>query len=290
LAQAGKNLRDVAEYLLEVAERTGHEIVLAIEPEPGCVLDTAPDIIRFLERYVFSGPNSEIVRRHITVCHDICHSAVMFEPQAYALGCYAEHGIRIGKVQVSSAIEVPWHEVASEERRAAWSQLLSFNEPRYLHQTTRQSPLNDQVEMLDDLPEALLQWLPHPNQHGQPTNSANPIVGEPECSDKWPKQPWRIHFHVPIYIDRFGLLRATRDDISQVVHSLRDHSELRIAGRPWFTGDYEVETYAWSVLPPELMTTNLAQGIAQELTYFQSVLLRRPAPGARYPAPGADSF
>jgi len=270
--QAGANLRRVADYFNKVAQRTGHEIVLAIEPEPGCVLDTATDVIQFLEQYVFTEPGSEIARRHITVCHDICHSAVMFERQVDVLQAYVDSGIRIGKLQVSSAIEVPWHEaVDSLDRRSAMlTQLLSFSEPRYLHQTTRmplasaQSELRGQCELIDDLPNALRQWIP-----GAATSGA---AAQRPTVINWPEEPWRIHFHVPIYVDRFGHLKATRGDIAEATGYLHAHRDAQVAERPWFTGDYEVETYAWSVLPEELQTPDLAHGIARELEFFQSVL------------------
>jgi hypothetical protein len=233
-------LRTVGRHLAKLADRTGHDIVLAIEPEPGCVLDTAPDVIDFFEHYLFVGGDVELLRRHITVCHDICHSAVMFEPQSYALEQYAQHGIRVGKLQVSSAVEVPWHTVAhdSSAYEALTAQLRSFSEPRYLHQTTRRLAGTEGVEIVDDLPIALEHWLPS--------------FGDSRLDGLG--QPWRIHFHVPIYVERFGMLTTTRDDIAQVVQALRTHSQLKIADRPWFTGDYEVETYAWGVLPVELRT------------------------------------
>ena len=250
--RAASNLRRVAAHLHGIAERSGHEIVLAIEPEPGCVLDTAPDIIGFLERFVFDSGlgDADLIRRYITVCHDVCHSAVMFEPQEQALAAYETHGIRVGKVQVSSAIEVPWQELSAEQVVGASQQLRSFSEPRYLHQTTRRIESDASCEMVDDLPQALENWLG-------------------EAFDR--KVPWRIHFHVPIYIDRFGALRATRDDIAEVVGYLEQRKASRVADRAWFSGHYEVETYAWGVLPEELQSDNLAKGIADELKYFREL-------------------
>ena len=37
------------------------------------------------------------------------------------------------------------------------------------------------------------------------------------------------------------------------------------------TSTLEVETYAWTVLPPELQPADLALGIAEELRWFRSV-------------------
>ena len=50
------------------------------------------------------GDDEEIVRRHIRVCHDICHAAVMFEDQEEVLRKYAAAGIQVGKIQVSAAL------------------------------------------------------------------------------------------------------------------------------------------------------------------------------------------
>jgi hypothetical protein len=61
-------------------------------------------------------------------------------------------------------------------------------------------------------------------------------------------------FHVPIYLESFGLLRTTRDDIVECMRLLKD-SEVK---------HWEVETYSWNVLPPELQVNDLAEGIAKE--------------------------
>ena len=268
---AGEQLQRLAVHLDRIAQQTGKEIVLAIEPEPGCVLDTANDMVDFLQQYVFD-ESRPYIRRHIGVCHDVCHSAVMFESQSHALHHYMQHGVRIGKVQVSSAVEVPWSVGGDSEalNRQTWQQLVNFSEPRYLHQTTRARQGADQtgnsIDMVDDLPQALSQWLSQaPEEHPpQPPGASR--------GSHWPSQAWRIHFHVPIFVERFGNLLATRRDIHQAIHILESNRSLTIDGVAWFTGDYEVETYAWGVLPPELRVDNLADGIAGELTYLQSVL------------------
>lgn len=255
---AGRHLQQVAEHLQRIFNNTGKEIVLAIEPEPGCVLDTAHEMVDFLDAYVFDDARP-FIRRHIGVCHDICHSAVMFEPQDYALTHYLRNGVRIGKVQVSSAVEAPWGQTKeiSPLNQQIWQQLEQLHEPRYLHQTTRRSEhvahRPGDVEMVDDLAIALSQWRKSP-------------------ADSYPTQAWRIHFHVPIFVDKFGALVASRADIHAALGVLEANRTRTIDGAPWFTGDYEVETYAWGVLPAELRVDNLADGIARELSYLHDVL------------------
>jgi hypothetical protein len=257
---AAEQLLDVARYLDRLTQQRGCEIVVAIEPEPGCVLDTADDVIEFFEHYLLRGADAELARRHLTVCHDICHSGVMFEPQQQALDQYLKAGLRIGKVQVSSAVHVPWDEAVGQPDRqqAMLKQVQSFSEPKYLHQTTRCNAAGRLQDIADDLPIALKQW----------SSSSAPVT------------PWRIHFHVPIFVLNFGSLATTQAEIAIACQFLETHQSQQIAGRNWFTGHYEVETYAWPVLPAELATSDLAQGIAQELQYFESLLIQ-PAASCR---------
>ncbi len=250
---SAENLLKLAIFLDQLYQQTGREIVIAIESEPGCVLNTATEICDFFQGYLFAGTYEKIARRHLGVCHDICHSGVMFEPQSAALSCYHDAGIRIGKVQVSSAVHVPWDECRGDAREQAkvLEQLRTFDEPKYLHQATRADANLRLEELSEDLSGALEAWMP---------------------TSSFPQDPWRIHFHVPIFVDRFGSLKTTQSDILEATDFLARHRYTEVAGSRWFTGHYEVETYAWPVLPAPLAVKDLASGIAQELTFFSSVL------------------
>ncbi len=253
--QAATHLLTVAKTLERLHERTGREIVLAIEPEPGCVLDTCQDITGFFEQFLFCGDDERVARQYLSVCHDICHSGVMFEPQASVLDAYRSTGIRVGKVQVSSAVHVPWDTCTDAVDRASLlAQLRTFDEPKYLHQTTRCDASGGLLELAEDLSPALDQWL-----NGESIGSG-------------PRYPWRIHFHVPIFVEQFNHLHTTQADITQAVQCLERHGQQPVEGRPWFTGHYEVETYAWPVLPAEVAIEDLAEGIAQELQFFSRLL------------------
>ncbi|MCA9180552.1 MAG: metabolite traffic protein EboE [Planctomycetales bacterium] len=249
---AADNLLEVAKFLDRLAQMHGREVVVAIEAEPGCVLNTAEELVEFFEHYLFSGPDRDLARRYLTVCHDICHSGVMFESQTEVLDRYRQAGMRVGKVQVSSAVHVPWDKcIGNPERQAALAeQLRSLAEPKYLHQTAEQSGAGGLKWLQADLPAAIQRYL---------------------SSESYPSQPWRVHFHVPIFVDQFGGLQTTQADIVEATRYLQQHQSESSAGCAWFTGHYEVETYAWPVLPPELAEENLAAGIARELQYFQSI-------------------
>lgn len=251
--QAADNLIEVAKFLDKLYQQSGKRIVIAIEPEPGCVLNTAAEVVEFFEHYLFSGPDAGTARRYLGVCHDICHSGVMFESQAAVLELYRAAGIRIGKTQISSAVHVPWNLARGDAdmQRSIASQLRTFAEPKFLHQTTRRKPEGGLEALVEDLPLALDRWL------------------DPQAA---PSEPWRVHFHVPIYVDNFGSLQTTQSDIGLAVEFLQEHTQDAVDGVPWFTGHYEVETYAWTVLPAELQADDLASGIAQEMRYFQNIL------------------
>lgn len=237
LAQAAANLRRVAVALARIEDRTGTLIHLDLEPEPGCRLQRAADVVSFFERHLLTGADDLLVRRHLRVCHDVCHAAVMFEDQAAMLAAYDSIGVQVGKVQVSSALRARF-----DDTGAALDELRAFREDRYLHQTMVRSAPGAETVFYEDLPEAL---------------ASAPAAGE-----------WRVHFHVPIFLKRLGPLRTTAHEIDTWLDLVKHRPEIR---------HFEVETYAWEVMPAEHKGT-LAQDIAAELRWLDS----RMAAG-RYP-------
>jgi hypothetical protein len=236
LAAAASALRQVASELARLELDTGRVISLCLEPEPGCVIQRSEDVGRFFETYLLPGADEAAVRRHLRVCHDVCHAVVMFEEQADVLARYRAAGIRVGKVQVSSAVVLPYARTAPEDRAAAVAQLAAFDEDRYLHQTvTRDAP------------------------DGAPTFYEDLSLALAEARDGRPAAEWRVHFHVPVYLERFGLLEASRQAILDCARAVHAHAD---------TDHFEVETYAWGVLPPEMQQPDLAAGIADEMRWF----------------------
>ncbi len=247
LAQAAQNLRAAAERLRRLERESGRFICLCLEPEPGCLLQRSRDVVRFFHDYLWPGDDVETVRRYLRVCHDVCHAIVMCETQTDVFRSYRTAEIAVGKVQVSSAVVTPRLD-QDENRAAALAQLAEFREPRYLHQTTIQADPSDGVEcdFYEDLPLAL-QTVSDPRQA---------------------RGAWRVHFHVPIYLERFGHLFASRSAIEECLRAAQQYSDVN---------HFEVETYAWGVLPPELRQPDLAAGIADELSWYVSRLEERAA-------------
>jgi len=233
-ASAGR-LHDLVHELARLELDTGKHIHIDLEPEPGCILDTATDVVNFFNQYLLDSPDDVSIRGYLRVCHDVCHSAVMFEPQMDAVRAYREARIEIGKVQLSSAVRVPFDEMDPDERGEALTHLKSFEEHRYMHQTCiRQS--DGRIQYFNDLPEAIA------------------------ACDNNPTGEWRVHFHVPVYLEQFGPIRTTQNDIAELIRAVQGDEELH---------HYEVETYAWNVLPDELQREDLADGIADELKWVR---------------------
>jgi hypothetical protein len=242
--EAARNLLLIADHLAELEERTGRHIVLAIEPEPGCALTDSKSLRHFFEgRLLKDAKRRERVCRYLTVCHDVCHAAVMFENQGDELKSLAQLGLRVGKVQVSSAIEVNWDSMENSKKTSVVAYLKRFAEDRYLHQTNVRENQEKQAILHEDLPQLLA------SIH----------------DERALKGTWRIHFHVPIFYDRVGELGTTRSEIDTCLSVLGSNTDM-------FTGHFEVETYAWSVLPKELQGRALAEDIADELRYFRKKL------------------
>src|SRR5204862_1181176 len=102
-----------------VAEVLPADIHLDIEPEPDCVLENTDETIEFFSRF---GINNDRVR----VCFDCCHFAVEYEDPLAAIARMQAAGIRVGRVQLSSAVQARLP--ADSER------LRAFSESTYLHQ------------------------------------------------------------------------------------------------------------------------------------------------------------
>lgn len=234
------NLRKAAAHMSELLADTGRLIHLCIEPEPGCVFDRSHHIVDFFERHLLPGGNEEEIRRHIRVCHDVCHAAVMFEDQVEVLERYRSAGIEVGKIQVSSAVIAQFDGVDPDVRHGTFEQLGTFNEPRYLHQTVVRR--GSQETFYEDLPQAL-------------QAEGADLSGE-----------WRTHFHVPVYLDAFGHLRGSQQQISQCLANFARLTNCK---------HLEVETYAWGVLPADLQEPTLAAGIAKEMAWLDAEMSRQ---------------
>jgi len=235
-----------AAYLVDLHRRTGRVISLAIEPEPACQMETTGEVVEFLTRWVYEhdrvgavsrevglAMTVEDVRVHLGLCLDTCHLAVAHEDPVAALDAIEAAGIPIHKVQVSSALSVETPQAV--ESIAA---LERFADDTYLHQVVEQGAT---LTRFIDLPEALAAARRQAAGHG----------------------PWRVHFHVPVFLEALGPFVTTQRHLQATVQEVL---------RRRLCSQFEVETYTWDVLPPEHRTAGLVPAIARELAWTRALL------------------
>jgi sugar phosphate isomerase/epimerase len=137
-------LADVAAELARLERRTGRHVRLALEPEPGCAVETVAQALAALEG---------LDPARVGVCLDACHLAVLFEEPAAAVRALGAAGVPVVKVQASAALRAAPPDPA---------ELARFVEPRFLHQT--RTPAGGgggpSIAGVDDLDEALAGGLP----------------------------------------------------------------------------------------------------------------------------------
>jgi sugar phosphate isomerase/epimerase len=239
-------MRHVA-HLVRLQARTGRTIALALEPEPYCFLETIEETVRFFEGHLFAGPAIDrlvslsgldrgeaeaALRRHLGVCYDVCHAAVEYEDPKGGLEQLRAAGIRVPKLQLSAALRIARVDAAGAER------LHRFDEPVYLHQVVERR--NGGLTRYLDLPQAF---------------EALDGSGDP--------REWRIHFHVPIYLDEIEHFSTTQNFLREI---LAIHCAVPISAH------LEVETYTWDVLPEDARRVDVATAIARELAWVQQHL------------------
>jgi hypothetical protein len=170
----------VVVHARRLSDHGGRPLRLAVEPEPGCVLDTVADAVSWL--------SGRVDAEHVGVCLDTCHLAVSFaDPGAEVRRIHAA-GLDVVKVQASAALHVDQPR-DPDARRA----LADFCEPRYLHQVRERSATGE-VLAADDLDDALAE-----------------LPGE---------GPWRVHFHVPLHARPRAPLTSTTDVLTDAVAAL----------------------------------------------------------------------
>lgn len=243
---ATENILDVVETLMELHRTTGKIMHLDIEPEPDGILENGQEFIEWyvdyflpkgiaflVEKYALAPQEAkETLLTHIQLCYDVCHFAVSYEDPQTIVNQLNELGIKVGKIQISSAIKID----LEKDKAAKLKAIQAFDEPVYLHQVVARNE-DGLFEKYRDLAEAL-------------------------AADTAAHTEWRIHFHVPLFIASYGLLDSTQSDIVKT---------LKVQKSMPFTQHLEVETYTWGVLPSD-MQKPIGESIVRELEWVNAQL------------------
>lgn len=253
---ATKMIEHVA-HLCRLEQETGSSIVLALEPEPCCFLETIEESVAFFENHLFSETAVQhlqtllnddqpgvdqataltLLQKHLTLCFDLCHAAVEFENAQQCINTLRDANITIGKIQISAGLRLQ-----NVDKRTI-ELLKPFDDNVYLHQVVEQ--YNSEINRYTDLPEAFSQL-------------------ENSDSDSQNRE-WRVHFHVPIFLDELGKYSSTQFFIKEF---LALHQRVPVSDH------LEVETYTWNVLPAHCKTEHIDDAIIRELDWARSQLMQ----------------
>jgi hypothetical protein len=247
--EATANILKVAAELYKIKQKTGITLHLDIEPEPDGILETGRNFINWFEEILLTRGTAffndqfqlpaitaqQIIKEHVNLCYDICHFAIGYEPHELVINELTQKGIKVGKIQISAALKATFG-TSANDKQLILSEFKKFNEPTYLHQVIAKLA-GGKLLRYADLPDALS------------------ATDDP--------QEWRAHFHVPVFLENFGLLQSTQSDIVKV---------LTIQAQNPFTNHLEVETYTWGVLPDALKIP-LTQSVIRELEWVKNKLI-----------------
>lgn len=235
----------IALHVHELEETTGKYMHLDIEPEPDGLLENSDEVVSFYTDYLvpigiplfteelgISDEQAEgLIKKYITICYDICHFSLAFEEPSETFLKFKNENIQIGKIQVSAALKIVFN---GAEDELIWEELAKFNEPTYLHQVTEKT--GNKVITYSDLPMVLQKKGVH--------------------------KELRAHYHVPIFLERYGALFSTQDHIIKTMEVLK---------RNKVTEHLEIETYTWEVLPADAKEA-LSVSIVREIEWLKSIL------------------
>jgi hypothetical protein len=247
--KAAVHLAEIALFLNATQKKEGKYMHLDLEPEPDGLLENTGDVIDFFNNYIFTFGAEylsdslqitqkdaiTILQEHLTICYDICHFALAWEEPFQVIEKLAQHNIRIGKLQISAALEARFGD--KNQSAGIIEELKPFAESTYLHQVAVACK-GQHIISYHDLDEAMEN------------------MKDPEGTT------WRIHYHVPVFAESCRSLFTTRSEILKVLELLK---ETR------FTKHLEVETYTWEVLPEDLKM-NLEASIERELKFVTESL------------------
>jgi sugar phosphate isomerase/epimerase len=241
-AKMTSNLVRVTARLAQINEEEGKLIHLDLEPEPDGLLERSTDVADYFRDWLLVGgahllaekmqidvPSARrLLLSHLQVCLDTCHLAVAYEDPATALSTLAEYDIGVGKVQVTAGLKVDLPQ-DKRLREALTRQLEPFTCSPYLHQVIGRDNGGRGVRFPDLAPA-----LPH-------------LAQDAGCH-------WRIHYHMPLYVEQYQHLGSTNNETREVLSLLKNRG---------FSRHLEIETYTWEWLPPDLKV-NLLDSLHRE--------------------------
>ncbi len=229
-----KHLKLAEAHLAHIADELQVHLVLSLEPEPDGAFERVSDLGRWLHQHF---PQS----RHVGVCWDLCHSAVVDEPAAEVVQVLQDLQVRCGKVQVSAALLL---QSADSEVVALLAKLAD-------------DPWFHQVRQIGGATAARWPDLPPFLQSSAYADLQNPDVVPTNVQ-------YGIHCHVPVHRNEFlPGLQATE---------WKAAVDVALAAG---IRDFELETYTLPVLPSAFLEQHGVVGtfVAELAACFRQISL-----------------
>jgi hypothetical protein len=164
--------------------------------------------------------------------------AVEFEEPRDVVRRFQEHGVKISKIHLSSALKVR----PTEEARRA---LARFADDIYFHQVIARDS-RSAVTRYRDLDAALA-----------------------DKSAAWEDDglEWRVHFHIPLHYQGTAPFGHTAGHILGLLDILKEE--------PGLCSHLEMETYTWEVMPGSMKERNVVDQLAAEYEWTLARLSER---------------
>ncbi len=244
------HIAQVVGQMVRIRAATDKVLHLNLEPEPDGLIENAAEVVKYFQKYLLPIGRTYLAKNlgipeaaaevllleHVRVCYDTCHFAVEYENPADVFKQFQAAGIQVGKIQISAALKVQLPQ-DKNKRLLVKERFQPFAESTYLHQVIARYP-DGKLQRYRDLGYALS------------------FLEESTACE------WRTHFHVPLFIDDYQVLKSTQDDIITVFELLQNNE---------ICNHLEIETYTWEVLPPQ-MKVDISASIQREYEWVLSKL------------------
>ncbi len=231
------NLHRCLEHIDELSTAGSVDLHLGVEPEPLGLFETSSETVDFFEGLRDAYPSDDRINQYLGVNYDTCHLAIEYETAAEAVQRFKEAGVRISKIQLSSALKF-------EPNETSLLALAAFQEETYLHQVVSRSR-SDRLKRYEDLNDALAA-----REAGTDTGFE-----------------WRVHFHIPLHSIPKLPFASTSDHMIELLDIARDDPEL--------CDHFEMETYTWEVLPRDLQELDVVTQLTNEYRWVREQLRER---------------
>ncbi len=235
-----QNLYHCAEHIHQLAQESGKDLHLGLEPEPIGHFENTDETLAFFDRFLnWAQTNThdpQLIKQHIGINYDTCHFALEFDDCRTSLQKLTNAGLRISKIHLSNALSF------NPKNPEALEAIKKFNEPTYLHQVIlNTSPLT----RFKDLPQFF--------------ESLEASTLNLETSTEG-----RIHFHIPLYSAPLSPLASTLSHAQEALQLLEENPDL--------CPHLEIETYTWGVLPD-----NLQKPLTEQITAEYQWVFNQPS-------------